>query len=59
MTTSRIRLIALDVDGTLVGADSTISPRVREAIANAKARGAETTIVPGRSHRRSASRARS
>lgn len=48
MTTSRIRLIALDVDGTLVGADSTISPRVREAIANAKARGVETTIVTGR-----------
>jgi Cof subfamily protein (haloacid dehalogenase superfamily) len=43
-----IRLIALDVDGTLVGDDGTISPRVREAIAAAKARGVAATIVTGR-----------
>ena len=48
MITSRIRLIALDVDGTLVGADSTISPRVRESIAAAQARGTRTTIITGR-----------
>jgi Cof subfamily protein (haloacid dehalogenase superfamily) len=48
MITTRIRLIALDVDGTLVGANGTISQRVRESIAAAKQRGAETTIVTGR-----------
>lgn len=48
MISTRIRLIALDVDGTLVGPSGTITPRVREAIALAKARGAETTIVTGR-----------
>jgi Cof subfamily protein (haloacid dehalogenase superfamily) len=48
MITTRIRLIALDVDGTLVGADAQISPRVRASIAQAKARGVETTIVTGR-----------
>jgi Cof subfamily protein (haloacid dehalogenase superfamily) len=48
MITTRIRLIALDLDGTLVGKDLTISPRVRESILQARARGAEVTIVTGR-----------
>jgi Cof subfamily protein (haloacid dehalogenase superfamily) len=48
MITTRIRLIALDVDGTLVGSRGAISPRVRDAIAQAKVRGTETTIVTGR-----------
>jgi len=48
MISTRIRLIALDVDGTLVGAGGTISPRVRESIVKAKERGAETTLVTGR-----------
>jgi Cof subfamily protein (haloacid dehalogenase superfamily) len=48
MITTRIRLIALDIDGTLVGPSGEITPRVRERIAQAKARGAETTLVTGR-----------
>ena len=48
MTTARIRLIALDLDGTLVGTDLTIRPRVREAIARARERGVAVTIVTGR-----------
>jgi Cof subfamily protein (haloacid dehalogenase superfamily) len=48
MTSARIRLIALDLDGTLVGSDLTIRPRVREAIAKARAQGVAITIVTGR-----------
>ena len=48
MITTRIRLIALDLDGTLVGKDLTIRPRVRAAIANAREREAAITIVTGR-----------
>jgi Cof subfamily protein (haloacid dehalogenase superfamily) len=48
MITARIRLVALDVDGTLVGPDTTISPGVLDAIRKGRARGAEFTIVTGR-----------
>jgi Cof subfamily protein (haloacid dehalogenase superfamily) len=48
MITARIRLIALDLDGTLVGTDLTIRPRVRDAIARARAQGVGVTIVTGR-----------
>src|ERR1700722_14054946 len=48
MITTRIRLVALDLDGTLVGSNLTISPRVRDAIARARERGTEVTIVTGR-----------
>jgi Cof subfamily protein (haloacid dehalogenase superfamily) len=48
MVTARIRLIALDLDGTLVGNDLTIRPRVREALARARAAGVAITIVTGR-----------
>src|SRR5580658_8180741 len=48
MISTRIRLVALDLDGTLVGADLAISARVRETIAKARARGTEITIVTGR-----------
>ncbi|HEV8020093.1 MAG TPA: Cof-type HAD-IIB family hydrolase [Candidatus Lustribacter sp.] len=48
MITTRIRLVALDLDGTLVGPNLTISPRVRETIARARERGTEITIVTGR-----------
>jgi Cof subfamily protein (haloacid dehalogenase superfamily) len=47
-STSRIRLVALDLDGTLVGEDLVVRPRVREAVANAQRRGAAVTIVTGR-----------
>lgn len=45
---TRIRLVALDLDGTLVGEDLTVRPRVREAIASAQAQGVAVTIVTGR-----------
>jgi hypothetical protein len=48
MISTRIRLVALDLDGTLVGTNLTISPRVRESIARARERGTEITIVTGR-----------
>jgi Cof subfamily protein (haloacid dehalogenase superfamily) len=48
MTAQPIRLIALDLDGTLIGANLTISPRVRASIVAARERGAEITIVTGR-----------
>jgi Cof subfamily protein (haloacid dehalogenase superfamily) len=44
----RIRLVALDLDGTLVGDDLVLRPRVRDAIAAAQARGVVVTIVTGR-----------
>jgi Cof subfamily protein (haloacid dehalogenase superfamily) len=48
LSSTAIRLIALDLDGTLVGADLTIRPRVRAAIAAAQKRGVVVTIVTGR-----------
>lgn len=43
-----IRLLALDLDGTLIGADLHISPRVRRAIAAAQERGVVATLATGR-----------
>ena len=37
MTRGRFRLLALDIDGTLLRSDKTISPRVRAALAAASA----------------------
>ena len=48
MITTRIRLVALDLDGTLVGPDLTIRPRVLDSIVKARERGAAITIVTGR-----------
>jgi hypothetical protein len=48
MMTASIRLVALDLDGTLVGTDLTIRPRVLAAIARARERGVAITIVTGR-----------
>ncbi len=52
MTTSpqlpHYRLIAVDLDGTLVGSDCSVSSRNRQAIAQAKARGVIITLVTGR-----------
>ena len=46
-----IRLIALDLDGTVVGPDREIRPRVRGAVGEAMARGVEVVIVTGRMYR--------
>ena len=48
VSSTRIRLVALDLDGTLVGDDLVVRPRVREAIAAAQARGVAVAIVTGR-----------
>ncbi len=48
ISTTRIRLLALDLDGTLIGEDLVVRPRVRSAIASARARGVAVTIVTGR-----------
>ncbi len=43
-----IRLIALDIDGTLVGEDLVIADRTMAAIAEARRRGIEVALVTGR-----------
>ena len=48
ISSARIRLVALDLDGTLIGEDLTLRPRVREAVATAQAQGIAVTIVTGR-----------
>jgi Cof subfamily protein (haloacid dehalogenase superfamily) len=46
-----VRLIALDLDGTLIGSDLVIPPRTRAAIAAAMAGGVLVTIATGRMYR--------
>ncbi|MEP6774504.1 MAG: Cof-type HAD-IIB family hydrolase [Chloroflexota bacterium] len=46
-----IRLLALDLDGTLFGDDLFISPRTRKAIADAQTAGVIVTIATGRMFR--------
>lgn len=46
-----IRLIALDLDGTIVGPDRAIRPRVHAAVDGARAHGIEVAIVTGRMYR--------
>lgn len=48
VTSGRIRLVALDLDGTLIGDDLVLRPRVAEAIRLARAAGTRATIVTGR-----------
>jgi Cof subfamily protein (haloacid dehalogenase superfamily) len=42
------KLLALDLDGTLMGSDLIIAPEVHEAVADAQARGIYVTIATGR-----------
>jgi hydroxymethylpyrimidine pyrophosphatase-like HAD family hydrolase len=44
-----IRALFLDLDGTLVGASNTVSPRVKAAADAARARGCEVVLCTGRS----------
>jgi hydroxymethylpyrimidine pyrophosphatase-like HAD family hydrolase len=46
----RIRLIALDIDGTLLRGDRTISARTRLAIDHARGAGVRLVLVTGRRH---------
>jgi Cof subfamily protein (haloacid dehalogenase superfamily) len=48
ISTPHIRLVALDLDGTLVGEDLVVHERVREAVEAARARDVTVTIVTGR-----------
>jgi Cof subfamily protein (haloacid dehalogenase superfamily) len=43
-----IRMMALDIDGTLVGPDARLSPRIRAAIAGAVDRGVRVSLATGR-----------
>ena len=43
-----IRLVAFDLDNTLIGHDLTLAPRVKTAIAHAQAQGVIVTIATGR-----------
>jgi len=45
---TRVRLVALDLDGTLIGDDLILRPRVRSAIAAVQAQGVAVAIVTGR-----------
>lgn len=47
-TTPRYRLLACDLDGTLMGEDRTISTRVRRALTDAQALGVHVTLATGR-----------
>ena len=42
------KLVALDLDNTLIGHDGRLSPRVKVAVAQAQAQGAAVTIATGR-----------
>jgi hydroxymethylpyrimidine pyrophosphatase-like HAD family hydrolase len=46
----RYRLLALDIDGTLLRSDKTISRRTRAALDAARARGVQVVLVTGRRH---------
>ena len=46
----RYRLLALDIDGTLLRSDKTISPRTLAAIEAARGRGVRVVLVTGRRH---------
>jgi Cof subfamily protein (haloacid dehalogenase superfamily) len=46
----RYRLLALDIDGTLLRSDKTISPRTLAAVAAARARDVRVILVTGRRH---------
>jgi Cof subfamily protein (haloacid dehalogenase superfamily) len=46
--TNTIKLVALDVDGTLIGKDLQLAPRTRAAIQAAQSRGVRFVIVTGR-----------
>src|SRR5215213_8381892 len=43
-----IRLLVVDVDGTLVGADRQISPRVHRALEESRRRGVQVALSTGR-----------
>ncbi|MDQ2992049.1 MAG: HAD family hydrolase, partial [Candidatus Eremiobacteraeota bacterium] len=51
---SKIRLVAFDLDGTLIGRDATVRPRVVAAIEKMRERGIAGAIATGRMYRNAA-----
>jgi Cof subfamily protein (haloacid dehalogenase superfamily) len=49
-TSAKLRAAFIDLDGTLLGPDKTISPANLEALRRLRARGIETVIASGRNH---------
>ena len=49
---SKISLIALDLDGTLLNSEKKISPRNRAALAAAQAQGVKMVLTTGIRHHR-------
>ena len=47
---TRFKLLALDVDGTLVGPDGVVGPDIRSAVGGARAAGLAVCLATGRSH---------
>ena len=52
MAVSRYRMLALDVDGTLLDPDGTLRPRTAEAVARAARAGMRPVLCTGRRYRR-------
>ncbi len=48
IATEEIKLLVLDIDGTISGKSNTISTPVKQAIAAAQARGIQVAIATGR-----------
>jgi 5-amino-6-(5-phospho-D-ribitylamino)uracil phosphatase len=52
MASARYRILALDVDGTLLDLDGTLRPRTAEAVARAAQAGIQPVLCTGRRYRR-------
>ncbi len=52
MASARYRILALDVDGTLLDLDGTLRPRTAEAVARAARAGIQPVLCTGRRYRR-------
>lgn len=50
-TMTRFKLLAMDVDGTLVGPDGVVGPEIRAAVAAARSGGLAVCLATGRSYR--------
>lgn len=51
ITASEIKLLVLDIDGTIAGTSNVISPRVKQAIQASQAKGVQVAIATGRMYR--------
>lgn len=51
MESSKIKLLVLDIDGTIAGKSNEVSPAVKQAVLAAKATGVQVAIATGRMYR--------